>query len=117
MTFILFHNPNCSKSRGCLKILKEKGIKFETRNYLKDKLDSTEIKKIIENLDGNLEDLIRNKKSLNFDIYQEKKKLIEFFRIEPKNLQRPIFYNNKKFIICRPPEKVLMVEGVGFEPT
>ena len=40
---ILYHNPNCSKSRICLNLLKEKNISFEIRNYVKEKFNDDEI--------------------------------------------------------------------------
>ena len=117
MSFILFHNPNCSKSRECLKLLQEKKVDFKIRNYIKEKLNKNELKKIIEGLNNeDLNNILRTKNAIDFD-YNNKKKLIKYLEENQKDMQRPIFFNKKKYTICRPPEKVLMVEGVGFEPT
>ena len=35
----LYHNPNCSKSRGALEILRERGAEFDVVEYLKEPLD------------------------------------------------------------------------------
>ena len=114
---ILYHNPNCSKSRNCLILLNKIGIKFEIRNYLKTPLTKKEIYLIIMKLKGScISELIRNVK-LEFDPIQNKEKLIDFLFKNPNHLQRPIFFNKKNYFICRPPEKVFLVEGVGFEPT
>ena len=117
LTMILYHNPNCSKSRNCLLLLNEVGIKFEVRNYLRTPLTKKEIKLIITKLkDSCISELVRNVK-LNFDPINNKDSLIDFLFENPNQLQRPIFFNEKNFYICRPPEKILLVEGVGFEPT
>ena len=52
MKLILYHNNNCSKSRMCKKILEEKNINFELREYLKDLMTKEEIKNIIEESDA-----------------------------------------------------------------
>ena len=53
MKIILFHNHNCSKSRTCLELLKQKDVEFELRNYIKNPLELNEIKEIISNLAEN----------------------------------------------------------------
>ena len=115
---ILYHNPNCSKSRICLNLLIERNISFEIRNYLKKKLNNDEIKAIVKNLKtDDFFELLRDKKNVNFNTNKDKNKLVKFLLINQKQIQRPIFFNDKDYFICRPPEKVLVVEGVGFEPT
>tara|TARA_Y100001970_G_C13896040_1_gene681170 strand:- start:394 stop:690 length:297 start_codon:yes stop_codon:yes gene_type:complete len=96
----------------------EKNISFEIRNYVKEKFNEDEIKTIIKKLKTkDFFELLRDKKSINFDPNKNKIKLAEFLLFNQKLIQRPIFFNGKNFFICRPPEKVLVVEGVGFEPT
>ena len=115
---ILYLNPNCSKSRICLNLLKEKNISFEIRNYVKEKFNDDEIKDIVKNLKtDDFFELLRDKKSINFNPNKDKIKLAKFLFDNQKLIQRPIFFNGKSYFICRPPEKVLVVEGVGFEPT
>ena len=54
------------------------------------------------NIYGNSSDLLReSKQNLNT------KSLIQFIYENQKMLQRPIFYNGEKYIICRPPIRVL----------
>ena len=52
MTFTLYHNKNCSKSRACVDILKKKKINFFVREYLKKPLSILEIKDLVTNLEG-----------------------------------------------------------------
>tara|TARA_B100000029_G_scaffold497718_1_gene565606 strand:+ start:58 stop:375 length:318 start_codon:yes stop_codon:yes gene_type:complete len=102
MTFTLYHNKNCSKSRACLEILNKHKIDFQVREYIKHPLTLQEVGDIIENLSGNKNDLLRKSEK---DI--DSKDLANFIFDNQKKLQRPIFFNGKKYIICRPPEKVL----------
>ena len=110
MKLILYHNNNCSKSRMCKKILEEKNINFESREYLKDLMTKEEIKNILINLDDDLQNIIRDK---NLKVDNEKlsiNRLTELIFANPNIMQRPIIFS-KKFYICRPPEKVLEILG------
>ena len=106
MKMILYHNKNCSKSRECLSILTKKKIDFETRYYMKENLTLNEIKHLINNLKSELEEIIRDKKLFNTSKIINKDKLSNHLFQNPKNMQRPIFFNGKNYFICRPPELV-----------
>ena len=103
MKFTLLHNRNCSKSKACLQILENESIDFKIRDYIKDPLSLEEIKDLIQNLLGNKFDILRNKTKKDF----ENKDLVKFIFENQKNLQRPIFFDGKNYIICRPPDIVL----------
>ena len=102
MKFTLLHNRNCSKSKACLQILENENIDFKIRDYIKDPLSLEEIKDLIQNLLGNKFDILRNKTKKDF----ENKDLVKFIFENQKNLQRPIFFDGKNYIICRPPDTV-----------
>ena len=103
MKMILYHNNNCSKSRECLNILKKKNIDFKVRHYMKDKLTFEEINELLTNLKSDLKEVIRDKKLFDpekkFSIRQLSKHLLQ----NPQNMQRPIFFDGKNYLICRPP--------------
>ncbi len=103
MKFTVLHNRNCSKSKACLQILENEGIDFKIRDYIKDPLSLEEIKDLIQNLLGNKFDILRNKTKKDF----ENKDLVKFIFENQKNLQRPIFFDGKNYIICKPPDIVL----------
>ena len=111
MKIILFHNHNCSKSRTCLELLKQKDVEFELRNYIKNPLELNEIKEIISNLAENIEEIIRKNKEFDYGSIKSKLKLSEFIYENQKLLQRPILFY-KKYWICRPPEKALEILGI-----
>ena len=102
MTYILYHNQNCSKSRGCLQLLIKKKVDFKNR----EPLSLNEISQIVDKFSGDLEKLLRGKNILNFDI-KNKWLLNEYLADNPTKLQRSIFFNGKKFTVCRPPEMVI----------
>ena len=101
MTFTLFHNNNCSKSRACKEILKQNNVVFKIREYLKKPLCRNEIQDIINNIDGDKNELLR-KPMPNLN----EKGLTDYIFENPELLQRPIFFDGSKYIICRPPSKV-----------
>ncbi len=106
MKMILYHNKNCSKSRECLSILTKKKIDFEVRDYIKENLTLNEIKHLINNLKSELEEIIRDKKLFHTGKIINKDELSNHLFQNPKNMQRPIFFNGTKYYICRPPELV-----------
>ena len=108
MKIILYHNNNCSKSRECLKLLQEKKVEFQIRNYLKSPLTIKELESIIKNLNDNIEDLLRDKKLIDSNLLKSPDKLAKIIFSNQKILQRPIIYF-RKYWICRPPEKVLKI--------
>ena len=103
MTFTILHNKNCSKSRACIQILESENIDFTIRDYIKNPLSLNEVKHLIQNLLGNKFDILRNKTEKDFD----DKDLIKYIFENQKDLQRPIFFDGKNYIVCRPPDKVL----------
>ena len=107
---VLYHNTRCSKSRECLNIIKKKNIEYEIVEYLKVELDKNVIKKIVYGLKKELPLLIRsNEKSIqgykiNFDNLDS---IIDMIYTHKECLQRPIVFFKQKYIICRPPDKIL----------
>lgn len=114
MTVKIFHNPRCSKSRETLQLLRDKGIEPEIVEYLKNPPTFAELKDILDKLDMQPRDLMRQKEK----IYYEKdmadpdlteQQLIEGMIESPKLIQRPIVLANGKAAIGRPPEDVLAI--------
>ncbi len=73
--YLLYHNPRCSKSRSCSKILNEKKINFKEILYLKDGLPFSSLNEILDKLINPLSDIIRvNEKEFKedqFDFYKK----------------------------------------------
>ena len=108
-----YHNPRCRKSREGLSILEEKGISPEIILYLKKSPSKTELIDVIKKLDIHPIDLVRKSEQIYKEKYKNaslnKVQLIEMLVDNPILIERPIFINDDKGIIGRPPEKVLEI--------
>ncbi|KFN40462.1 MAG: arsenate reductase, partial [Sulfuricurvum sp. MLSB] len=60
----IWHNPKCSKSREALKLLEEKGEKFEIVKYLEEVPSRTEIAALLKKLGVSARELMRTKEEL-----------------------------------------------------
>ena len=107
----IYHNNRCSKSRNSYNLLTEKGIEFETIEYLKTPLTKKEIKALLGKLNIPAEDLIR-KSETDFKEHFKGKELSESQWIDamvkfPKLIERPIIVKGNKAVIGRPIENVI----------
>ena len=73
---------------------------------MKENLTMDEIKHLIDNLKSKLDEIIRDKKQFNSGNIINRVELINHLFQNPKNMQRPIFFNGTNYYICRPPEIV-----------
>lgn len=108
---MLYHNPRCSKSRQALALLTEKGVAFETVEYLKTPPSETEIAGLVEKLGIAPRDMMRVKESLYKELglktVTEDAALIAAMAENPILIERPIFIKGAKAVIGRPPEAIL----------
>ena len=117
ISFSIYHNPRCSKSRKALKILNSKTKDFKIIKYLEDGIDIIELKSILSLNKISKDEIIRTNESSYKELKLTKKDLskdaiINYIYNYPILLQRPIickYQNNKliKSVIGRPPETVL----------
>ena len=112
MSFTIFHNPRCSKSRNTLNLLKENGIEPDIRLYLIDPPSSVELQDIIDKLNIRPKDLLRKGESvfkeLNLNQQEDRTDvIIQIMSENPILIERPIVIRGEKAIIGRPPENVL----------
>ena len=116
MSFTIFHNPRCSKSRNTLNLLKENGIEPDIRLYVIDPPSSDEIQDIIDKLHIRPKDLLRKGESvfkeLNLNQQEDRTDvIIQIMSENPILIERPIVIRGEKAIIGRPPENVLSLIG------
>lgn len=110
---IIWHNPNCSKSRECIKVLDERKVIFKMREYLIDTPSSDELQEVIKMMAiTNVRDMMRIKE----DEYNEldlsssnktTKDLIDAMVQYPKLIERPIGINNGIACVGRPLDNIL----------
>lgn len=102
----IYHNPRCRKSREALQYLEKTGHPFEVVFYLKQALTTSELQKLIEQLNIRPEALIRTEEALWKSQFKGKhlsdNALIDLMIKEPKLMQRPIVVCRNKAIIARP---------------
>lgn len=106
----IYHNPRCTKSRETLKLIEAKGIKVEIIEYLKDYPSKEELKEVLKKLGVSPEKIIRKGEQIFKDNFKGKRysddEWIDTLVANPKLIERPIVFNEKKAVIGRPPENV-----------
>jgi|SRR5690554_324755 len=108
--FEIYHNPRCSKSRETLKMLRDKGIEPEIREYLKDTPTAKELKLVLSKLHLNPQDIIRKGEQIYKDRFKDKNfnadEWIDILVENPKLIERPIVLKGNTGVIGRPPENI-----------
>lgn len=110
----LYHNPRCSKSRGALELLEERGLTPTIVRYLETPPNAAQLRDLLGKLGINARALLRTGedeyKTLNLnDTSLGDDALIEAMTAHPKLIERPILIAGDKAVIGRPPEKILEI--------
>ena len=110
----LYHNPRCSKSREALALLQANGCEPDIVLYIDTPPTAKQLKVLVATLGITARQLIRKTedayKELNLaDEKLSEAALIKAMATNPKLIERPIFMNNGKAIVGRPPENVLAI--------
>jgi arsenate reductase len=103
----LYHNPACTHSRGALALLTERGVAFDTIEYLKTPPTREALEDIIAILEGPVAELVRKDKrfeelKLNAADYTTKETIIPLLLQHPELMQRPIVIRHGRALIARP---------------
>lgn len=110
----LYHNPRCSKSRGALELLEQRGLAPTIVRYLDTPPDAATLKALLGKLGIGPRQLLRTGE----DEYKTLElanpalsdaQLIDAMAKHPKLIERPILVAGDKAVIGRPPEKVLEI--------
>ena len=107
---MIYHNGECSKCRGALEILQEKGIPHDVRFYIAEPLTRQELTELLSLLQMQPSQLIRAGEELYKAQYEGRQlsedQWLEVLLQYPSLMQRPIVAKGNKAIIARPPERV-----------
>ena len=108
----LYHNPRCSKSRGALELLNERGIQPRVIAYLETPPSADELRDVLGLLTLPARALLRTGEeeyaALGLaDASLSEDALIAAMVAHPRLIERPIFVRNGRAVIGRPPEQVL----------
>jgi arsenate reductase (glutaredoxin) len=109
---LVYHNPSCSKSRGALDILGEKGVESDVVEYLKAPPDRAALERILDAIPDPPAELVRKDKrfdelGLNAEDYTDRESVITLLLEHPELMQRPVVFRGERAVIARPSEKVL----------
>lgn len=109
MTWVLLHNPSCSKSREAIEALRSiEGL--EVRKYLENPLNETELRDLIQKLDTPVSSLVRTKEALfteaPFDV-NNVDEVVQNLVKNPRLIERPVLIGKDQVTIGRPLEKIL----------
>jgi arsenate reductase len=107
----IYHNPQCSHSRGALELLNGRGADFEVIEYLKTPPSRETLEAIIAILEGPVAELVRKDKrfaelKLNAGDYTSRQAVIEILLKHPELMQRPIVIRGGRALIARPSDKL-----------
>ena len=109
----IFHNPSCSKSRGALEILNDKGVDADVVRYLDTPPDRATLERILDAIPDEPAALVRtdDKKFKELGLqaadYTTRDAVIDLLLEQPALMQRPVVFVGDRAVIARPSEKVL----------
>jgi arsenate reductase len=109
---VVYHNPVCSKSRGALEILGERGVDAEVIEYLKVNPSRADLEHILDAITDEPATLVRKDKrfkELELDAadYTTRGDVIAVLLEHPELMERPVVFVGDRAVIARPSERVL----------
>ena len=94
---VLWTNNACSKSRGAVQLLEERGVDFAKRFYLEDPPTREELEEVMAKLD---EPASIARPGVTGDLLDE-------LSADPSKIERPVAILGDRAVVARPPERVL----------
>ena len=109
---VIYHNPNCSNSRGALALLREKGLDPKVVEYMKTGWTREQLQDLLVRLGASAHDILRVRgtraEELGLtDPSVSDEALIAAMILDPALVNRPIVSTPKGAALCRPAELAL----------
>ncbi len=109
---VVYHNPVCSKSRGALEILGERGVDAQVIEYLKVTPSRADLERIIDSIGDEPAALVRKDKrfkelGLDAGDYTTRDEVLAVLLAHPELMERPVVFVGDRAVIARPSERVL----------
>ena len=109
---VVYFNPVCSKARGAVEILQDKGAQFEVIEYLKELPTRGDLERIVDAIPDPPSALVRKDKrfkelGLDEGDYQTKEQVVAVLLEHPELMERPVVFRGERAVIARPSEIVL----------
>ena len=120
MTLVMYHNPQCSKSRQTLALLRQHGIEPQLVEYLKTPPDVATLRAIQQALGlDSARGMMRTKEAeyseLGLADVSDNDALLQAMHDHPRLIERPILVNGPRARIGRPPEAVLEIAEYDYD--
>jgi arsenate reductase (glutaredoxin) len=108
----LYHNTRCTKSRGALDLLRERGIEPEVVLYLEQPPSVDDLRALVSILGIGARGLMRTGEpeyaELGLDDPTlDEEALLAAMHAHPRLIERPVFVHGGRAVIGRPSERVL----------
>jgi arsenate reductase len=107
----ILHNPACSKSRGAMQILADRGVDADVTEYLKAPPTRAELERIVDVIDETPAELVRKDKrfkelGLDASDYRTRDQVVALLVEHPELMERPVVVLGDRAVIGRPTERV-----------
>ena len=98
---IVYFNPVCSKARGAVEILEDKGADFEVIEYLKEHPSRADLERIVDAIPDPPAALVRKDKrfkelGLDEGDYQTKEQVVAVLLEHPELMERPVVFSSRR---------------------
>jgi arsenate reductase len=109
----IYHNQACSKSRGALEILNQRGVDADVVKYLDTPPDRATLERILDAIDDEPIALVRTGDQKFKDAGYTKAdvatraQVIDVLLKHPEVMERPVVFVGSRAVIARPSERVL----------
>ena len=112
MSWTIWHNPRCRKSRETLQLLRDNGVEPTIRLYLNDSPSRAELESVTDLLGVEPRGLMRTKETLYRDLglrdpATTADALYEAMVEHPALIERPVVISEQRAVLGRPPENIL----------
>lgn len=103
----VYLKPTCSKCRETVKLLKERGVEFESVNYYERPVTAEELRGLLEKLELSPRDILRKDEPVARSLGINRREvsddeLIQLMVEHPDLIQRPIVVRGNRAVLARP---------------
>ena len=112
MDVVIYHNPNCSKSRHALALIRDAGIEPHVVEYLKSPPSRALLRQLLARAGLSVRAVLRERETPYADLSLgdpalTEEQLLDAIAAHPILLDRPLVISPRGVKLCRPPERVL----------
>src|SRR3982074_2902697 len=101
---VVYFNPTCSKARGAVEILRDRGAAFEIVEYLKQNPGRADLERILDAIPDEPAALVRHDKrfaelGLDRAAYQTREQVVALLLEHPELMERPVVFRGDRALI------------------